>query len=204
VAGSRMVSWPTGAWAWRGQPVRLSMCEAGWLATFKELVDEALRAPFSGWNFSWLAAWSRSGRLLWSYRREVARRAAAASAMLDMGTGGGERLSPPPPQTVATEAWPPSVPVAAARLRPLGIAVVQDEGTADNIPQEERQPRPATCAWSAGPSRSSAWTPALQPCGQRTAPPAYGPFRSGSSPRSNCYKTTTVLMPTPHANAGWP
>ena len=29
------------------------------------------------------------------------------------------------------------MPVAAARLGPLGIAVVQDEGTADNIVQEE-------------------------------------------------------------------
>jgi len=120
--------------------IRLGLCEAGSVATFEELVDEALRAPFSGWDFSWLAARSRSGRLPWSYRREVVRRAAAASAMLDMGTGGGERLSrlsPRPPQTVATEAWPPNVPVAAARLRPLGIAVVQDEGAADNIAQEE-------------------------------------------------------------------
>jgi SAM-dependent methyltransferase len=56
--------------------------------------------------------------------------------MLDMGTGGGERLSRVsrrPQQTVATEAWPPNVPVAAARLRPLGIAVVQDDGAQDNM-----------------------------------------------------------------------
>jgi len=33
------------------------------MATFEELVGEALRAPFSGWDFSWLAARSRSGRL---------------------------------------------------------------------------------------------------------------------------------------------
>jgi hypothetical protein len=44
----------------------------------------------------------------------VARRAAAAGALLDMGTGGGERLS---------------------RLRPLGIPVVQDEGAPDNTGQ---------------------------------------------------------------------
>jgi SAM-dependent methyltransferase len=55
--------------------------------------------------------------------------------MLDMGTGGGELLSeisPRPRHTVATEAWPPNVPVAAARLGPLGIPVVWDEGALDN------------------------------------------------------------------------
>jgi hypothetical protein len=101
--------------------------------TFDELVSEAAAAPFSGWDFSWLD-WPqrRTGWLPWSYRREVARRAAGlAGPMLDMGTGGGERLSQLPsipPQTVACEAWPPNVPVAATRLAPLGIPVVQDEG----------------------------------------------------------------------------
>jgi hypothetical protein len=49
----------------------------------------------------------------------VARRAAAAGALLDMGTGGGERLS---------------------RLRPLGISVVQDEGAPDNTGQTGNDP----------------------------------------------------------------
>lgn len=104
--------------------------------TFDELISEAVSAPFSGWDFSWLASRSTPGSLPWSYSRELARRAGAASSMLDMGTGGGERLSrlsPCPRQTVATEAWPPNVPVAAARLRPLGIPVVQDEGAPDNM-----------------------------------------------------------------------
>jgi len=109
------------------------------MASFDELVAEALSAPFSGWDFSWLAARSTQGTLPWSYQRELARRARAADSMLDMGTGGGERLarlSARPPLTVATEAWPPNVPVAAARLRPLGIAVVQDEGAPDNMDQD--------------------------------------------------------------------
>jgi SAM-dependent methyltransferase len=112
------------------------------VATFDELIDEAVSAPFSGWDFSWLASRSTSGSLPWSYSREVSRRAEAASAMLDMGTGGGERLSrlsPRPQRTVATEAWPPNVPVAAARLRPLGIPVVQDEGAPDNVDQNGTQ-----------------------------------------------------------------
>lgn len=55
--------------------------------------------------------------------------------MLDMGTGGGEvlsQISQRPRRTVATEAWPPNVPVADERLRPLGIPVVQDEGAPEN------------------------------------------------------------------------
>ncbi len=109
------------------------------MPTFDELISEAVSAPFSGWDFSWLASRSMPGSLPWSYSRELARRAEAASSMLDMGTGGGERLSrlsPRPQKTVATEAWPPNVPVAAARLRPLGIPVVQDEGAPDNVDQD--------------------------------------------------------------------
>jgi SAM-dependent methyltransferase len=109
------------------------------MTTFDELVAEALNAPFSGWDFAWLAARSTAGRLPWNYRGEVARRAAAADVMLDMGTGGGERLarlSPRPRRTAATEAWPPNVGVAAVRLRPLGIPVIQDEGAPEITGQE--------------------------------------------------------------------
>ena len=112
------------------------------MSTFDDLVDEAVAAPFSGWDFSWLASRSTTGSLPWSYPRELARRAELASSMLDMGTGGGERLSKlsaRPRKTVATEAWPPNVPVAAMRLRPLGIPVVQDEGAPDNVEQSGAQ-----------------------------------------------------------------
>lgn len=105
------------------------------MGMFEELVMEATAAPFVGWDFSWLAARSTTGRLPWSYSRIVAEHAALAGTMLDMGTGGGERLSeisPRPERTVATEAWPPNVPIAAARLHPLGIPVVWDEGAPDN------------------------------------------------------------------------
>jgi len=36
---------------------------------------------------------------------------------------------------VATESWPPNVPVAAGRLRELGIPVVHSEGAPDNNAQ---------------------------------------------------------------------
>jgi SAM-dependent methyltransferase len=118
-------------------------------ASYEDLEAEALAAPFSGWDFSWLARRSSTEPLPWSYRREVARYAGSAGCMLDMGTGGGEVLSRLlsrlgsgpgpgswpgswPARVVATEAWPPNVPVAAARLRPLGIPVVQNESPPDN------------------------------------------------------------------------
>ena len=48
------------------------------MATFEQLVTEAQDAPFSGWDFSWLAARSTQEPLPWDYRSEVARRAAGA------------------------------------------------------------------------------------------------------------------------------
>jgi SAM-dependent methyltransferase len=95
---------------------------------------DATSAPLAGWDFSWLAARSTTEMLPWSYSRVVEEHAATADTMLDMGTGGGELLSEisHPWRTVATEAWPPNVPIAAARLRPLGIPVVWDEGAPDN------------------------------------------------------------------------
>ena len=49
-----------------------------------------------------------------------------------MGTGGGERFSRLCDgyrgTAVATEGWPPNVPVAAARLAPMGVQVVHASG----------------------------------------------------------------------------
>src|SRR5262249_7107155 len=74
----------------------------------------------------------------WDYRALVEERKNAASAMVDMGTGGGEFLAsllPLPARTCATEAYPPNVPVAKARLEPLGVEVGECEE--DEIPFED-------------------------------------------------------------------
>ena len=113
------------------------------MGTFEALVDEAMAAPVGGWDFSWLDGRRTDLEALpWSWFVEIASAIAATNArsLLDMGTGGGEVLAryvasgvgPQPPRTVATEAWRPNVPVAAERLRPLGIDVVADEGAPDN------------------------------------------------------------------------
>jgi SAM-dependent methyltransferase len=109
------------------------------VADFDELVAEAASAPFSGWDFSWLARHSSTEPAPWDYRARVADLARTAETMLDMGTGGGEVLSKLralAPRTVATEGWPPNVPVAGRRLRPLGVPVVQDKGARDNTEQD--------------------------------------------------------------------
>jgi SAM-dependent methyltransferase len=112
------------------------------VTTFDDLIAEATAAPFTGWDFSWLNARSSSTELPWSYREIVAAHAAAAATMLDMGTGGGEWLAGfdrRPGHTVATESWPPNVPVAANTLRPLGIPVLQCDAAPDNVEQERLQ-----------------------------------------------------------------
>ena len=106
---------------------------------FDTLVAEATDAPFSGWDFSWLNARSTESRLPWSYASEVAAHCGHAGTMLDMGTGGGEFLSgfiARPPRTIATESWPPNVPVAAARLGLLGIPVLHTAGAPDNMSEQ--------------------------------------------------------------------
>jgi SAM-dependent methyltransferase len=112
--------------------------QAGTVAGFDELVTEALTAPFSGWDFSWLDRRSWTEPLPWDYSARVSALARSARTMLDMGTGGGEALSglrDRAPRTIATEAWPPNVPVAGRRLLPLGIPVIQGEAACDNMDQ---------------------------------------------------------------------
>jgi SAM-dependent methyltransferase len=96
------------------------------------LIDEARQAPIIGWNFDWLQRRAREDRPTWHYSERARRALAEASSALDIDTGGGEVLAfigQFPVRMVATEAWPPNVPVARARLEPLGAHVVQTDTT---------------------------------------------------------------------------
>jgi SAM-dependent methyltransferase len=85
------------------------------------------QALFAGWDFSYL-----DGRMIeeqpWSYLSRAAELMDGASSVLDMGTGGGERLlrlrDHWPGQVVVTEDYPPNVALARERLEPLGVRVV--------------------------------------------------------------------------------
>ena len=99
---------------------------------YKKLVDKAKKANFTGWDFSWL-----DGRLVqeespWDYPRLVKEQIKGGHGLLDLGTGGGEflaSLAPLPPDTHATESYPPNQNLARERLSPLGVEVhnIRDE-----------------------------------------------------------------------------
>jgi len=84
--------------------------------------------PFIGWDFSYL-----EGRMIeeqpgWSYSARAAELMKRASSVVDLDTGGGERLLELRKfwsnKVVATEGYLPNFKLATERLSPLGIKVV--------------------------------------------------------------------------------
>jgi SAM-dependent methyltransferase len=102
---------------------------------FNYLIGE-YHHPFNGWDFSYL-----NGRRVdlhqqhhWDYAQIVTSAMKEAQSMLDMRTGGGERLAQylaiqPVPEVYATEGYAPNVSAARQRLAALGVTVyeVQDD-----------------------------------------------------------------------------
>ncbi|MDQ6673070.1 MAG: class I SAM-dependent methyltransferase [Chloroflexota bacterium] len=104
-----------------------------------------MRAPFHGWDLSWLDA--RQSRIEGSadpthqYIERAMMLVAESSAVLDIGTGDGRRFArfaPFPSVAVAAESYAPNVPLAMQRLEPLGIQVVQSDENCHN----SRGPQP--------------------------------------------------------------
>ncbi|MHB1445488.1 MAG: methyltransferase domain-containing protein [Acidimicrobiales bacterium] len=98
-------------------------------SSFEDLLDEAVRVPLDGWDFSWLEGRATEERPSWGYQRLLAGKLASAAAALDLQTGGGEVLAGAgaenfPPTLVATEGWAPNVAKATGLLHPLGAVVV--------------------------------------------------------------------------------
>lgn len=94
---------------------------------FEQKVAEAWQAEFAGWDFGWLEGCYREESPPWSYPQMAREYLGRASAVLDIGTGGGEffsALAPYPRRAVAVEAYPPNIPIAGRRLIPLGVDVV--------------------------------------------------------------------------------
>jgi SAM-dependent methyltransferase len=84
--------------------------------------------PFAGWDFSYLEGRMFEEQPPWSYAIRAAQLMRHASAILDMGTGGGERLLALrehwPHKVTATEDYPPNIALARSRLEPLGVQVL--------------------------------------------------------------------------------
>lgn len=87
-----------------------------------------------GWDFSHLAGRLTEEHPPWDFEAECRAWLPGSGHVLDMGTGGGERLSALagalPEDTVATEGWPPNLPVARARLAALSIPVAEYDADA--------------------------------------------------------------------------
>lgn len=105
---------------------------------YDDLLREAARTPFEGWDFSVFGDRFAQGATSWDYRDQVTALLARASAALDLGTGGGEFLASLPQlpeRMAATEGYAPNVAVARRRLEPLGVEVAP-------VSQDESAPLP--------------------------------------------------------------
>jgi SAM-dependent methyltransferase len=98
---------------------------------FERLIAEAQAQQMSGWDWSYVEGRYSETQPPWNYREQVCVHLQPNLTLLDMGTGGGELLAsmaPLPKDTWATEGYPPNLPIARARLAPLGVTVVPVEG----------------------------------------------------------------------------
>lgn len=93
--------------------------------------------PFSGWDFSHLDGRMIEEQAPWSYSSRAMELMRQASAVVDLGTGGGERWLRLrdywPPKVVATEDYPPNFKLATERLAPFGVQVVEVRLTDDDL-----------------------------------------------------------------------
>jgi SAM-dependent methyltransferase len=101
---------------------------------YERLIRQANEIPFEGWNFGIFRGRFVEAEPSWEFSELLRTHMRRSSSMLDLGTGGGEfhsSLAPLPPETVATEAYAPNVPIARRRLAPLGVRVFDTTESGD-------------------------------------------------------------------------
>jgi SAM-dependent methyltransferase len=95
--------------------------------------------PFAGWDFSHLDGRMIEEQSPWSYSSQARELMRRSTAVIDLGTGGGERLlklrDDWPAKVVVTEDYPPNVKLASERLNPFGVRVV-------DVPLTDTDPMP--------------------------------------------------------------
>ena len=88
-------------------------------------LDVEKEARIRGWDFSPIAdAFREDDAFPWDYGNLIRRYVRPVDRILDMDTGGGEKLlalGHDPTLTAATEGYPPNVALCRERLLPLGI-----------------------------------------------------------------------------------
>jgi SAM-dependent methyltransferase len=101
------------------------------LADLQPYIERA--RAFSGWSFADVRVRHLDATIPWDYESLAREHARRARSVLDLGTGGGEVLSRiingVDARVVATEEWHVNAPIAAQRLRPLGVRVVRADAT---------------------------------------------------------------------------
>lgn len=101
------------------------MNEAALIAAWQEEEQK----PFAGWDFSYLRGRKHEELPPQEYPQRVVQLMSQAQSVIDLDTGGGERLlgfRPHWPALVAaTEGYPPNLRLATERLAPLGVQVVE-------------------------------------------------------------------------------
>jgi SAM-dependent methyltransferase len=95
--------------------------------------------PFTGWDFSHLDGRMMEEQAPWSYSTRAAELMHKSASLLDMGTGGGERLlklkAHWPAKVVVTEDYPPNFKLATERLSPHSVKVL-------DVPLTDYDPMP--------------------------------------------------------------
>lgn len=103
--------------------------------TLLRLWEHEAVQPFQGWDFSYLRGRYDEETPPWSYDEQVRALLPSTASLLDMGTGGGEKLLEFrelfPPRTAATEGYAPNLPIATANLHPYGVQVVSYDSETD-------------------------------------------------------------------------
>jgi len=101
-------------------------------AEFERLLVEGNSEPTDGWDFSWFDGRAIEGRPSWRYSHVLRERVAAAEAVFDIQTGGGERfaeilsqIEPGPRILFASESWGPNVPIARRNLERFGTSIIE-------------------------------------------------------------------------------
>ncbi|CAN5863762.1 class I SAM-dependent methyltransferase [soil metagenome] len=106
-------------------------------ARWFESWQQAEQRPFVGFDFSYFANKWVNEQPPWSYEALVRELMPTATAVLDIGTGGGEKLLQFkdyfPPKMLATEGYPPNLGLARERLAPFGVEVLEFENSLDNV-----------------------------------------------------------------------
>jgi len=107
---------------------------------FSKLIEEWKKEeqkPFTGWDFSYLEGRMIEEKPPWSYEDRVKELMKGTESLLDLGTGGGEKLLQFrdifPPKTFATEGYRPNYLLAKERLKPFGVTIVFSNDSLEQI-----------------------------------------------------------------------